>query len=152
MDETKATQAETGGGELVFLVSTARGAIPLEGARVSLSNYVKDDLPNRGDIRFSAISGSDGKTRAVRLFAPPKSDSLRPSALLPYAVYNARIELEGYYTQSYVAIQVFDGVTSVQSVDLVPLPENGRPDSESPDGDRYFETLPNDLSSEGGND
>ena len=150
MDGTQPLQVQAGGGNLVFLVSTARGAIPLEGARISLYNYIKEDMPHRGDIQYSTVSGSDGKTRAIRLGAPPKNDSLEPSTSLPYATYNARIELEGYYTQYYVAIQVFDGVTSVQTVNLVPLPENGRTNSESPDGEQFFETLPNDLSGTGG--
>ena len=150
MDGTQSLQPQAGGGKLVFLISTARGAIPLEGARISLYNYIKDDMPHRGDIQYSTISGSDGKTRAIRLFAPPRDDSLQPSGELPYATYNAQIELEGYFTQYYVAIQVFDGVTSVQSVNLVPLPENGRTGSASPDGEQFFETLPNELSGGGG--
>ena len=150
MDENQPLHPQSGGGNLVFLVSTARGAIPLEGARVSLYNYIKEEMPHRGDIQYSTVSGSDGKTRAIRLVTPPKSDSLEPSTGLPYATYNAEIELEGYYTQYYVAIQVFDGVTSVQVVNLVPLPENGRANSESLDGEQFFETLPSDLSSEGG--
>ena len=150
MDENQAIQPQSGGGNLVFLISTARGAIPLEGARISLYNYIKEEMPHRGDIQYSTVSGSDGKTRSIRLSAPPKDESLQPSKRLPYATYNAQIELEGYFTQYYVAIQVFDGVTSVQSVNLVPLPENGRANSESPDGEQFFETMPNELSGGGG--
>ena len=144
MDGTQPIEAQAGG-NLVFLVSTARGAIPLEGARISLYNYIKDDMPHRGDVQFSVVSGSDGKTRRIPLFAPPKQDSLSPGEILPYATYNAQVELEGYYTQYYVAIQVFDGVTSVLSINLIPLPENGRANSESFDGEQFFETGPNDL-------
>ena len=150
MDENKPLQESYG--NLVFFVTTARGAIPLEGARISLYNYIKEEMPHRGDLQFSTISGSDGKTRMIALRTPPKNDSLEPGVSLPYATYNAQIELEGYYTQYYVAIQVFDGVTSVQSVNLVPLPENGRANSESSDGEQFFETLPNDLGPEGGDE
>ena len=145
MDQNQPLQMPLGSGNLVFLVTTARGAIPLEGARVSLYNYIEEDMPHRGDIQYSTVSGSDGKTRALRLGAPPKSASLVPGSALPYATYNAEIELEGYFTQYYVAIQVFDGVTSVQTANLVPLPENGRSASESLDGEQFFETLPNEL-------
>ena len=133
------------GGNLVFFVTTARGAIPLEGARISLYNYIKEDLPHRGDVQFSVVSGDDGKTRKIGLFAPPKDESLFPGVPLPYATYNAEVELEGYYTQYFVGLQVFDGVTSVQSINLIPLPENGRTNSVSPDGEQFFETGPNDL-------
>ena len=149
MDENQAIQPQSGSGNLVFLVSTARGAIPLEGARISLYNYIKADMPHRGDIQYSTVSGSDGKTRSIHLPAPPKDESLQPAKRLPYATYNAQIELEGYFTQYYVAIQIFDGVTSVQSVNLVPLPENGRANSESPDGEQFFETMPSELSGGG---
>lgn len=150
MNESK--QGRAGQGNLVFQVTTARGAIPLEGARISLFNYIKEDMPHRGDVQSSVVSGGDGKTRVIALQTPPRDESLSPGTALPYATYNAEVTLEGYYTQYYVAIQVFDGVTSVQSINLVPLPENGRSDSESPDGEQFFESKPNDLGPVGGDD
>ena len=40
---------------------------------------------------------------------------------------------------------IFDGIVAVQPADLIPLPENGRTDSRTPDGERFFESTAPDL-------
>ena len=51
----------------------------------------------------------------------------------------ADVNLNGFYSQSYIRIPVFDGITSIQRATLIPLPENGYPDGLRPDGERIIE-------------
>ena len=144
---TEADVQNTGEGYLVIHVSTARGAIPLEGARVSVRNYDKDLAMPRGDVIADVISGRDGNTPILPLAAPPRSASQAPAGggPPPYAGYFVEVRLEGYFHQSYAGLVIFDGVTSIQPVDMIPLPENGKTDSFTPDGERFLESENPDL-------
>lgn len=119
---------DTGTGYLTVRVTAAHGAIPLGSARVEIRSYGQEEATapdTRGDTVASLISGADGSTATVPLAAPPASRSASPGAKFPFARYQADVFLEGYRRQSYIGIPIFDGVTSLQSADLVPLPEDG---------------------------
>ena len=138
---------DMGQGFLVVHVTTARGAIPLEGALVN----VRQDAPNeegvRGDVIAALVTGNDGNTEPLTLPAPKRSQSLTPNngAQKPYSTYHVEVQLEGYYTQNYANVPIFDGIAAIQPADLIPLPENGRTDSRPPNGDRFFESQSPDL-------
>ena len=132
-----------GEGYLVVHVTTARGAIPLEGALVSVRNYFPsgDDLNKEGDVIATLVSGTDGNTATIPLSAPPRAETMMPSnGRKPYTSYNIEVRLEGYYDQSYFGIPIFDGITAIQPADMIPLPENGQTDGFTPDGTRNFES------------
>ena len=131
---------QSGTGYLVVHVTTARGAIPLEGAQVRIRNNLPQSTPARGDVIATLISGRDGKTPVIPLNAPPKKSSQKPGITPPYSTYVAEITLEGFYEQSYTGIPIFDGITAIQPVEMIPLPENGQTDSYTPDGMRFFES------------
>lgn len=142
----------TGTGRLVFQVTTARGAIPLQGAQVTVRDFNEEGTTGEGvgdgDTRFILYSGADGRTETVDLPAPARSLSLEaapPDQPLPYALYNAQVVLSGYYIQNYSRIPLFDGITSVQQADLIPLPENGIPDGFTADQNRFTEGQSPDL-------
>ncbi len=137
----------TGEGYLAIHVVTARGAIPLEGARVSVRNYDKALGVPHGDVIASVISGRDGNTPILPLGAPPRAASQEPSdgGPPPYASYFVEVRIEGYFHQSYAGLAIFDGITSIQTVDMIPLPENGKTDSFTPDGERFSESENPDL-------
>ena len=137
---TPKPSAPTGTGYLVMHVTTARGAIPLEGAQVSIRTYLPGKEPDRGDLIATLVSGRDGNTPTIPLSAPPKSNSQKPGGQPPYSSYIAEISLEGFYEQSYTGIPIFDGITAIQPVEMIPLPENGQTDSFTPDGMRFFES------------
>lgn len=153
-----------GEGKLVFQVSTAGGAIPLAGAEVIVRSVNSESLPSeptpgqapppmrdqpiRGDVvRDGSViavlySDADGKTEVLPLPAPARALSMEPrgaNSPMPYALYDAEIKLENFYTQSYISIPIFDGITSIQHAALIPLPENGTPDGARPDDERFFE-------------
>ena len=138
----------TGQGKLVFQITTAGGAIPLEGAEITLrSNRTASD-ESGGEVIAVLYSGGDGKSEVLTLPAPARSLSLEPArdgTPVPYALYNADVKLNGFYGQSYIRIPVFDGITSIQRASLIPLPENGFEGGVRPDNEKYFEGESPDL-------
>ena len=131
----------TGTGYLIVHVTTARGAIPLEGAEITLRQS-RGPTDMNGDVLSVLYSGRDGKTESIPLPAPARSYSLEPArdgTPVPYSLYNADVRMEGFYTQSYIRIPVFDGITSIQRASLIPLPENGFEGNTRPDGDLFIE-------------
>jgi hypothetical protein len=133
----------TGQGKLVFQITTAGGAIPLAGAEIILRKFRSPaDSDEAGEVVAVLYSGEDGKTRVVTLPAPSRSLSQKPSrngAPVPYALYDAEVNLESFFSQSYVRIPVFDGITSIQRASLIPLPENGYSQGLRPDNERFYE-------------
>lgn len=122
---------ERGTGRLIFHVSTAGGAIPLEGARIILRQKGAEGDPRRGDALAVMYSDRNGRTKALSLQTMPRNASLSPrngTSPPPFLCYDAEVTLEGYRGLQLVCIPIFDGVTSVQPADMIPLPENGRED------------------------
>ena len=135
----------SGRGYLIVHVTTARGAIPLEGAQVTVRDYAPEFTEPRGDVLYAMVSGRDGNTERIALPAPAKGDSLAPGNGRPFSVYNLEVQLEGYRGQSYFALPIFEGITAIQPVDMIPLSENGRLDAVRPSDDRFYETAPPQL-------
>lgn len=132
-----------GEGRLIFRVTTAKGAIPLANARVTLWDRRPEPDTDRGNTLAVYQTDRNGKTPIIPLPAPAKALSMAPSpqgSPPPFACYDAEVLLEGYTTLTFVCIPVFDGVTSVQPADLIPLPANGYPDGLTPDGTRIVES------------
>ncbi len=136
------TSDNTGQGALVVHVTTARGAIPLEGAQVYVRSYDADGTDGRGDVIRSLVSGRDGSTPIIWLPAPARSESLKPNGggPPPFSTYIVEVFLEGYFMQNYINVPIFDGITAIQPADLIPLSENDKTDSRTPDGERFFES------------
>ena len=120
------TDAMPGRGYLVVSVRAGEGAIPLEGALVTLRGGDATD----GDAIASFITDRSGNTPRITLPAPPRINSESPNGGKPYASYSADISLDGYFTNLYTNIPIFDTITSVQTAYLIPLPEDGSDRSE----------------------
>ncbi len=132
----------TGEGRLVFQVTTAGGAIPLEDAEVTVRRLRSLTTGEGGEVIAVMYTDGDGKTEVLRLPAPAKSFSLTPSrdgAPTPYSLYDADVRMTGFYSQSYTRIPIFDGITSIQHASLIPLPDNGVPDGARPDDEIIIE-------------
>ena len=129
-------------GKLIFRVTTASGAIPLEGAKVIVRERRGEGDPQRGNAVSVQYSDRRGKTTAIDLPTVAKALSMSPSpngTPPPFACYDAEITLEGFFAMNFVCIPIFDGITSIQPADLIPLPENGRQDGVTPDGTMIIE-------------
>ncbi len=141
---------QDGYGYMIVRVTTARGAIPLEGAVVTVSDYYGEDSAERGNAIGTYITNSSGLTDRFALPAPPKALSMSPGNGKGYLTYNIQVTKDGYYQQSYINAPIFEGITSIQNADMVPLPENGQTDRYTPDGNIFFESENDNL--EGGGD
>ena len=106
-------------GYLRVRVYSSKKMFPIESARVEIStlengvkriikNVLTDENGNTGDIPLSSTS-------KILSFA---SDTV-PLPVKPYAVYMVKTEAEGYITDEDRKVSIFEGVVSIQSVELV---------------------------------
>ena len=124
MDENISLPKDNGGGFLVVQVTTANGALPLEGASVSIRN----EPPMGSDILYTLKSGADGRTARVALPAPSRESSLTAGAARPFATYQIAVSAAGFERAEYRNVPIFDGSTAIQQATLAPLPEAGYTD------------------------
>ena len=129
-----------GYGYMIVRVTTARGAIPIEGAVVTVHNYDPEFESGRGDIISVYTTNSSGLTQRFALAAPPHELSTSPGNGKSYETYNLSVTKPGYYQQYYSGVPVFEGITAVQSADMIPLPDNGQTDNFTVDDNIFFET------------
>ena len=134
MNESIQTPENRGIGYLVVQVTTAQNAIPLSGAEVTVRESTEG-----GGVLYELRSASDGRTDRIALSAPPRTQSQQPTATRPYATYNIEARLFGYEPAFYQNVPVFDGITAIQQVNLIPLPENGYSDGFTLNGGQQFE-------------
>ena len=105
---------------LIFQLYTARGASPVPNVAVTVTD------PETGSSRV-VTTNSSGRTPPLCVTAPPASISLDPNASqLPYKLYNASFEAEGFLPVNVEGIQVFDGIESIEALELNPVPRNQR--------------------------
>ncbi len=116
-------------GYLIVSVFTARGAIPIDDALVTIT------YASPGAVSPHAVlsTNNSGRTPKIELPTPPRDLSLAPNgtgatAPLPYALYNIEVVKEGFYAVKYVGVKIFSGITAIQNTDLVPVSE-ALPDS-----------------------
>ena len=111
-------------GYLIVKVSTARGAIPLENATVS----VRGTPESNSGIIYSLETDSSGLTPKLPLPAPRKILSQSPNNdLPPYSLWNVDVFYKGFSTAHYTNVPVYADITSIQNADLIPLPEGFMP-------------------------
>ena len=110
-------------GYLIIKVSTARGAIPLQDAAVSIRGAVQS---NSGVI-YSLSTDRDGLTPKVELPTPELYYSESPDNPIPYALYNVDVFKDGYTPMYFNNVPVFPSVISVQPAVMIPLSEGGEP-------------------------
>lgn len=92
---------------------TALGALPVGGAQVRVQGAGTD---------VTVYTDASGVSERIRLPAPEKGASLSPdTGVLPYATYDVTVSAPGYYTITSRSVPVFDGIVSVQNVNLIPI-------------------------------
>lgn len=107
-------------GTLQVRTVTARGALPVEGAQI----YISEDDPENGKtgVIFSGRTNSAGLSEKVSLPAPPPENSEAPGGDDAYTKYNVEVIADGFYPVYSFDVPVFPGILSIQSVELVPTP------------------------------
>ncbi|NLW74775.1 MAG: hypothetical protein GX057_07850 [Clostridiales bacterium] len=104
----------TGVGYLIIRTTTARSAVPVSGATVT----IKGAEPELSEIHITLKTDHDGMTEKETLPCPPKT--VRPViGQRPYSLYDIHVHAEGYVPRSCIGIPIFDGITSYQTIDLV---------------------------------
>ena len=112
---------QTDVGYLVVKVSTARGAIPLENAAVSIRGEGEDT-----GIFYSLTTNSDGATERVSLPAPSRLSSETPGNVKPFATYSIDVFKEGYLPLAFRGVPVFSSILSIQPAVMIPSPDGTR--------------------------
>ena len=124
-----------GVGYLQIRVSTAQGAIPLPNAQV-----VVRTPKERGETLVALlVSDRSGLTPIISLPTVSRAMSQSPGNTTPFYTYLIDVTKEGYYSQYYQNVPVFDGIAAVQSAEMIPLPQNGIENGISADGESFFE-------------
>ena len=106
-------------GYLIVNVYTARGAIPLKDASVTVSY----ENPESTSVAAVLTTDMSGKTPKAELPAPSRELSEVPGNTKPYATYTVTVEKDGYYSVTNTGVPIFSGVTSIQPVEMLPLAE-----------------------------
>ena len=108
-------------GKLVVRVSAASGAIPVAGATV-----IVRAAQNGAPVQVIGVLKTDesGLTESLSVATPPLSESLTPGGNQPFSEISAEISADGYLTSVNINIPVYPGITSIQPVSLIPLPDS----------------------------
>ena len=114
------TQNEQSQGYIIIKVSTARGAIPLEDAAVS----IRGASPENSGIIYSLRTNSDGITKKVALPSPARSLSESPGNPFPFSRWNVDVFKDGYIPAYFQNVPVYASITSVQPAILIPMSES----------------------------
>ncbi len=101
-------------GFLKFQVTS--GVIPITDAEIVISKNIGNDVYIGKTLRTDI----DGKTDSIALPTPEKALSMVPGNLAPYSSYDIRVSKEGYLDAIFYDVPVFEGITSIQAVDLKP--------------------------------
>ena len=109
-------------GSLAVQVTTARGAVPVDGALVVISEDGEDGAER---MLFTLQTNNSGETQTVRLATYPLSLSQNPDFFgKPYKDYTITTSKPGYYTVINKNVPVFADRFSIQPVNMIALPEN----------------------------
>ncbi|MBQ9965646.1 MAG: hypothetical protein IJP22_02840 [Clostridia bacterium] len=107
-------------GYIQVRVSALQESVPIVGAKISITRPIGSEAA----VLWSDITDESGKSGIVELPAPDKALSESPNqSATPYAVYNVKVEAQGFYTVYNINVQVFSGELSIVAVDMVPKKE-----------------------------
>ncbi len=109
-------------GKLIAIVTTLRTLYPLENAKITVFTGEGDDI----QVLASGSTDQSGRSREFALPTPAKELSMSAGRdSMPYALYNMRVQAEGYVDNIHLNIPVFSGVTSLQSSNMLLLETAG---------------------------
>ena len=137
------------GDEIGFLtvdVKTANGALPVENAQVTIYNSARDTEKDpsslSSDVIYNLTTDRSGKTQKVALKTKSAELSQSPDEKIPFMSYNISVNADGFYDNSYLNVPIFQGITSIQEVLLIPLSEFASPTDPIPNSQRqYLESI-----------
>lgn len=108
-----------GSGTILFRVYTAREALPIENAVCKVTKVFGGNT----HTFYTLITDESGRTTSEPLPAPSSELSQdSENTIQPFSLYDAVVTREGYADVELKEIPVFDGVSSVQQVGMIPAP------------------------------
>lgn len=109
----------TGTGYIAVNVRTGDDSSPVEGAFVRVTGTHS----GKSFLLGSDYTDSSGRVPLFEL-PVPKTEPLRPpgSGKRVYSMYDISVNAKGFFNVRSVDVPVFDGITSVQTFAMVPLP------------------------------
>ena len=108
---------EQGVGTLTVTVRTAEGALPVQGAAVTIT----DERYGGSRLAASVTTNADGMTPMIYLPAPLSAQDVKNVA---YAVYTVEVLADGYLPERIADVGVLSGQGGVLPVLLKPAPIN----------------------------
>ncbi|MGM9637499.1 MAG: hypothetical protein ACI3YK_05900 [Eubacteriales bacterium] len=106
-------------GKLIVNVRTADGSIPVPGAKVSVFTYEGTE-----STLIAVLVGDDsGSTPPLEIATPDRALSESPGNAKGYTSLVVQVEKEGFTPNQFIGTAVFPGITTIQQVNLIPLPE-----------------------------
>ncbi len=130
-------------GFLVVNARTANGSLPIENAIVNIYENKKDEgVMANGYLLYTLKTNSLGQTEKIALPAKSSSLSLTPGNERPFYSYNVFVSKEGYFDSDVINAPVFQGITSILPVNLIPLSEYSNPNDYNPSQDSRFVEIP----------
>ena len=112
-------QIFTGEGQLIIRISEGNGSFPVSGAIISV--YDRNSNEGGDGLIYSLRSDISGLTEKISLPAPAKSGSLEPGGIQPYSLYDIKVTKNGYRDIELEGVQIFDEITALQVIDMIPL-------------------------------
>ena len=100
---------------------TGLGSGPAPGATAVISRQFADGV----HVFATVQTDESGIADDIPLPAPDKSLAESPAGEAPYADYRITVTRPGYRTEVYTEVPVFDGIKSIQPVQLTPIKTNG---------------------------
>lgn len=110
----------TGVGYLIVKLVTKLSAAPVVGGRVLVSFDGKEGET----LVKSLVTNKNGETEKISLPTASENESQTPGVSNPYASYTIRASKEGFFTIDSYNVPIFEGQTAIQTVEMIPLPED----------------------------
>ena len=113
-------------GTLITRVYTSRAQIPVQGATVAVT---QKSVNGRHHLLAIRISDSSGKTTPIQISSPGPGEGQSPGGPTPFSLVGLWAAAPGYEVLTVEDIQVFPGTETIQTLELIPLPEMAIPGS-----------------------
>lgn len=109
-------------GYLKVITTSANETLPISEASVIISKTEN----GKENLLYSLFTNANGETPIIALPTPSAEMSQSPenigNGIKPYANYNISTYLDGYYQVKNLNVPIFAGITSIQRVNMIPLP------------------------------
>ncbi len=103
-------------GTLIFQVTGGQGAFPVAGANIVITKALDD----RHSLSITITTDESGKTDPLSLPAPSRERSQSPGNGIAFAAYQALVSAPNYVSEEIRDLPIFDGITTIQPVNLRP--------------------------------